>query len=414
MSDLILPFELTDTNLIWFDPINGDSNNDGSSPANAVSSIAGANTIALAGGPTTTNRYTITTTVTNVAPETFATLSSWVNLYCPFSVVNVKLTINDNCVVIAKELRAENSFTVQKISGTGSALIRCETLNAQVSAGTVFLSSGELGINTQIIQTDDLACLLQSGGVLKVKANSIRTFDESGGVEGNGTLLSISNGEAHLDINEWNGNLLDGTPSPMILQTGGDVTIRNNMETCANYINMTTGLCNIVSCTQAPPAATFVHSTGFKYVSPIELSAHMRRTANTNDTVISVIGTFVKINFASTIAAGLTGFTHTSPNRLDYIGPYDTEYDITASLTMGDLGGAINFRIGLAINGTMWNASRIAGRKAGATADKRNIVFNTLLRLNVGDYIEVWAANDTSTANIRFTDVQLKAVEAKI
>jgi hypothetical protein len=148
--------------------------------------------------------------------------------------------------------------------------------------------------------------------------------------------------------------------------------------------------------------------------SAAPIAGSMTATNNINATTITGISTFVKANFASTVAgAKLNGYTHTPNNRLTYIGVSTIKVTISvvASLRVASVTDK-NLRIILARNGIdptldpPMHPSGISCTVQGVNSNKVIAIAFTL-ELATNDYIELWVTNDSSTDNVIIEDMNM-------
>ena len=121
-------------------------------------------------------------------------------------------------------------------------------------------------------------------------------------------------------------------------------------------------------------------------------------------TVISVIGTAVKAAGTTTSAALSQRFTNTA-NRATYDGAIQRDFKVTAVMSVESGANAV-IGIYIAKNGNLLAESEIyittnaGGRAEGASCQ-------VLLAMVVTDYIEIWVENDTGTADITVSELNV-------
>ena len=129
-------------------------------------------------------------------------------------------------------------------------------------------------------------------------------------------------------------------------------------------------------------------------------------TGNTTETVITVAGTFVKMAGVTAEESSSSNFT-LSDNRLTYIGAEDVIADVTSVLAITSPSSS-QITVFCIAKGGVPVGTQIH-RKIGTGSDVGALSIATRVTLSTNDYVEVWAANDTSTANILANDLYLSA-----
>lgn len=125
---------------------------------------------------------------------------------------------------------------------------------------------------------------------------------------------------------------------------------------------------------------------------------------NATATVISTIGTAVKVAGTTTGASISQRFTNTA-NRSTYNGAIDRDFKISAVLSV-ESGNNNVIGIYIAKNGTLLTESEVyLTTNAGGRAEAGIAQVITAMTLN--DYIEIWVENDTSTTDITVTDMNV-------
>lgn len=131
--------------------------------------------------------------------------------------------------------------------------------------------------------------------------------------------------------------------------------------------------------------------------------AHMQD--NVTDTAVALIDTPVKV-LGITTAGLLSNFIHTN-NRIAFTGLIDTVFTITATISAIKIGGGVDpFTFYIAKNGVIEVKSHI-GRELDPNGGA--IALSILIELSKDDYVEVWAENNGSNADLRVTDMNLNA-----
>ena len=147
----------------------------------------------------------------------------------------------------------------------------------------------------------------------------------------------------------------------------------------------------------------FVANTGVKDSQIVGLT-HL--TASSSTTFVS---TGVAVKVAGTTSTEMNERFTGSNNRLTYTGVRDDLVSVDASFTVDAAGNNKQISVYIAKKGTIRAASRSMVRVASG-ADNRSGVCLDLLNLQTGDYIEVWAANDTDTTSITVLEMTLRVI----
>jgi hypothetical protein len=126
-------------------------------------------------------------------------------------------------------------------------------------------------------------------------------------------------------------------------------------------------------------------------------------TANATATVIAVAGTFVKV--AGTTTAGTLNqkFTTATTQRATYAGAVTESFRIVTFATMTS-GNNQTLRMQIAKNGVV-QVDSTARFKTTGSGDASSIGTQAFVTLAPGDYVELWATNDTAANNITVTDM---------
>ena len=149
------------------------------------------------------------------------------------------------------------------------------------------------------------------------------------------------------------------------------------------------------------------NKTNFLNCKGIQNSAEISQYfmhANTTTTVVVSTGVAYKALGTTTSSAMTQKFTNTN-NRATYVGSIARNFLITASLS-AESGNNNQIGVYIAKNGTLINESVVYGTTSG-TGRGENIVAQTLVELSENDYIEIFVENESSTASILVTDLNL-------
>ena len=147
--------------------------------------------------------------------------------------------------------------------------------------------------------------------------------------------------------------------------------------------------------------ALFLNCKGISNTN--EISQYYMNGNETN-TVVASTGVAYKVLGTTTSSAVTQKFTNTD-NRATYIGSLTRFFKATASLSV-ESGNNNQIGVYIAKNGTLINESEVYGTTSG-TGRGENIVVQTLVQLSENDYIEIFVENDTSTNNIKVTDLNV-------
>lgn len=125
---------------------------------------------------------------------------------------------------------------------------------------------------------------------------------------------------------------------------------------------------------------------------------------NATATTIAVIGTAVKAAGTTTSAAISQRFTNTD-NRATYDGAIQRDFKVTAVMSVQS-GNNNVIGIYIAKNGSLLPESEVyITTNAGGRAEAASC--QVLLAMVDTDYIEIWVENDTSTANVTVTELNV-------
>ena len=184
------------------------------------------------------------------------------------------------------------------------------------------------------------------------------------------------------------------------LDVSTSATISNEayiLDTC----NFSGGATYLTGVQSSNNKALFVNNIGIQNSADI---AQYYMNGNTTPTVISGIGSPVKVLGSTTNSAVTSKFTHTD-NRATYVGALNQYFKITATLSLtANNGNQIGTYI--AKNGTVAPESEIyVTTNAGGRAE--NVTVQNLVFLQSGDYIEIFVENNSAIANITVTDLNV-------
>lgn len=147
--------------------------------------------------------------------------------------------------------------------------------------------------------------------------------------------------------------------------------------------------------------ALFINNVGIDNSADI---SQYYMNGNTTATVITTQGTAVKAAGASTSSSVTSKFTNTD-NRATYDGALTRFFKVSATVSVQS-GNNNQIGVYVAKNGAVIPESEVYGTASG-TGRKENIVVQTLVELSDTDFIEIWVENDSSTANITVTDMNV-------
>jgi len=130
---------------------------------------------------------------------------------------------------------------------------------------------------------------------------------------------------------------------------------------------------------------------------PISNSSHADYYVSSSaETTISSIGAAVKVAGTTTNVTA-KNFTHTD-NRATYTGKDTHVFQVTASISMTSAGNNVVASLFVYKNGSVIAASE-QQRRVNTGTDVGNAALNVMVELAENDYIEIWIANETTTAN---------------
>lgn len=136
------------------------------------------------------------------------------------------------------------------------------------------------------------------------------------------------------------------------------------------------------------------------------------------ETSIAAIGTFVKLAGTTVQTANPAArlFSMTANNRLEYTGVAKVIVTVHTNVTL-QLSSGVNqdIRTRIAKNGLTITETDVL-RLLSGTTDKGFVHCDANVEMVTGDYVEVWVANNTSTANLTAlrlqTIVESEAIES--
>ena len=149
------------------------------------------------------------------------------------------------------------------------------------------------------------------------------------------------------------------------------------------------------------------NKTNFLNCKGIQNSAEISQYfmhANATTTVVASTGVAYKALGTTTSSAITQKFTNTN-NKATYVGSITRNFLITASLSV-ESGNNNQIGVYIAKNGSISTDSEVYGTTSG-TGRGENIVAQTLVELSENDYIEIFVENESSTANILVTDLNV-------
>lgn len=121
-----------------------------------------------------------------------------------------------------------------------------------------------------------------------------------------------------------------------------------------------------------------------------------------NSAVTNIVtqGVAVKVNAATTAAAVNQRFTHAA-NRLTYVGARERDFLVSVTATLVDGGVNNSYGIYIAKNGVAIAESEQYVQASGA-GRVESVALQAIIPMTTDDYLEVFAENDTSTADVTF------------
>jgi hypothetical protein len=128
--------------------------------------------------------------------------------------------------------------------------------------------------------------------------------------------------------------------------------------------------------------------------------------STTANTVIVSSNTPVKVS-GTTTATELARFTSPTNNRLLYDGTKTRTFIVTASMSASGTSGTYVYSFYIYKNGVQIPASRQRTKVFSASGDVQVVTLVTTVSLAPGDYIEVWAENNESAADLNVQNLTL-------
>jgi hypothetical protein len=130
---------------------------------------------------------------------------------------------------------------------------------------------------------------------------------------------------------------------------------------------------------------------------------------------IGVAGTFVKAAGTTTLVTDPAAVNWSMPanNRLRYDGTADRVVQVVCSISMQAAAANVDLSWRLAKNGTTIAATEIT-RKVSTGGDNGAAAVSGLVEVTNGDYVELWIANETSTANATVTKMYMSVMDVAL
>lgn len=123
------------------------------------------------------------------------------------------------------------------------------------------------------------------------------------------------------------------------------------------------------------------------------------------ETTISGIGDFVKAA-GTTVVGNSNNMTPDTSGRITYDGASDRHFHIVCSISMTCASNLQTLAFRIAKNGTTIAASQLR-RRVNTGTDIGSTAVHADVMLSTGDYLELYVANNSSTANLTIEDLYL-------
>jgi hypothetical protein len=125
-------------------------------------------------------------------------------------------------------------------------------------------------------------------------------------------------------------------------------------------------------------------------------------------TTIAVAGTYYKAAGA-TVAGHMNNMSMPADNRLQYNNPDRKHFHIATSVSFTTTGASQTVSMKIAKNGTP-NDATIVSRLVGTGTDIGSTALHSDEELGMGDYLELWVTNETSTNSVTIDELYFFAV----
>lgn len=127
-------------------------------------------------------------------------------------------------------------------------------------------------------------------------------------------------------------------------------------------------------------------------------------------TIIGASSTFIKAENVSVLYATPNRFSMPANNRLQYDGPADgVSCLVLSTLAVQSANNNQVLAFAIAKNGVV-EVPSIIRTKISTGTDVQSVALFAYVTLDAGDYVEVWAANDTSASDITINHGHLRAL----
>lgn len=127
-------------------------------------------------------------------------------------------------------------------------------------------------------------------------------------------------------------------------------------------------------------------------------------TGNVTQTVISATSTPVKVAGATTSTPISQRFNNTN-NKAEYVGSITRDFKVTASISLSS-GNNNLIGVYVAKNGSVITESAV-NVTTSASGRVENCICQVIVKLFDGDYVELFAENDTAASNITVSDLNV-------
>lgn len=174
-------------------------------------------------------------------------------------------------------------------------------------------------------------------------------------------------------------------------------------------VNFSGGGTYITGVDQTSNKALFINCVG---ITNTAVNGQLYMQANATATVISASNTFYKVLGTTTASADNSKYTHTN-NRLTNDASISRKYLISCSVSFTSGAshvcefGFYDSKLAAVRTPSRTKATSNGGGRA------ENVSFNCVVSHSIGDYLEIWCANNTSGQNITVTDMNFVITEIK-
>lgn len=278
------------------------------------------------------------------------------------------------------------------LNGTGAGTGQVQFVECRVVSCSSLGSIGDMFL----IRFDRVAfAAINTSGLTITGANTVLFFD--------GCYIFL-NGGTYLDLGTATFNDVSFRNQFLITSAGG-TTFLSGAAASANINSggqgLVTGCSTSGSATLLSGIATTDALWNFSHnddIADTRTDGLLSMATNATNTVIAVTSTPVLVA-GTWVIESVGQMTGTTAGRLTYNGGKDTTLPVVASLSCEPAtGGSITIGVQIAINGTVVANSKREGTASGS--NPTSITMPWQVELSMGDYIEMFVSNESSTSDI--------------